>query len=43
MLRSVREGNWQGDGEGMKEFVKLVGEIYGGSKTPDNEIQQDGD
>jgi len=41
MLRAVREGNWHGDSEGMKEFVKLVGEIYGGANNPDNGVEED--
>jgi hypothetical protein len=43
MLGGVRSGKWDGDAEGMKEFVKLVGEIYGGADPLDNQVEEDGD
>jgi hypothetical protein len=30
MLRRAREGRWDGDAEGVREFVRIVGEVCGG-------------
>lgn len=33
MLRRAREGRWDGDAEGVREFVKIVGEVCGGGRS----------
>ncbi|KAF2497619.1 hypothetical protein BU16DRAFT_319881 [Lophium mytilinum] len=43
VLKGIRQGKRDGDTEGMKEFVKLVGEIYGSATIPDEETEQYGD
>ncbi|KAF2808739.1 uncharacterized protein BDZ99DRAFT_389189 [Mytilinidion resinicola] len=43
MLKGIRQGKRDGNAEGMQEFVKLVGEIYGSANIPDDEAEQHGD
>jgi len=43
MLGGMRRGKCDGDAEGMKEFVKLVGEIYAGADSLDNQVEEYGD
>ncbi|OCK85712.1 hypothetical protein K432DRAFT_421536 [Lepidopterella palustris CBS 459.81] len=31
MLRRAREGRWDGDAEGVREFVRIIGEAFGGA------------